>query len=92
MDRIYVREAETELLEEINDRLDEAGIEYDFDSDNRYMVDEFDTDEALAIMEDVGADAELIGSLRQSVCNRNTENSQDRNSSPGSLFSCTRGK
>ena len=44
MDRIYVREAETELLEEINDRLDEAGIEYDFDSDNRYMVDEFDTD------------------------------------------------
>lgn len=60
MDRIYVREAETELLEEINDRLDEAGIEYDFDSDNRYMVDEFDTDEALEIMEDIGADAELV--------------------------------
>lgn len=35
--------------------LTEAGIEYDFDSDNRYMVDEFDTERALAIMEDVGA-------------------------------------
>lgn len=60
MDRIYVREAETELLEEINDRLEEAGIEYDFDGNNRYMVDEFDTDEALEIMEDIGADAELV--------------------------------
>ena len=60
MERIYVRETDEEFLMEINQRLDDAGINYDFDSGDRYMVDEEDVDETLAIMEDVGVDAELI--------------------------------
>lgn len=60
MGRIYVEETDEELLEEVNQRLDDAGIDYDFDAGDRYIIDEEDVDTALAIMEDVGVDAELI--------------------------------
>lgn len=60
MERIYVEETDEELLEEVNQRLDDAGIDYDFDADDRYVIDEEDVDEALAIMEEVGVDAELL--------------------------------
>lgn len=60
MERIYVDETDDEILEELNEQLDDAGIDYDFDDGGRYLIDEDDAEEALRIMEDAGVDAELV--------------------------------
>lgn len=60
MERIYVDVTDDEILEELNEQLDDAGIDYDFDESGRYLIDENDVDETLRIMEDAGVDAELI--------------------------------
>lgn len=60
MGRIYVNEEDEEVLEELNQQLDDAGIDYDFDEGGRYLIDADDIDEALRIMDDAGVDAELV--------------------------------
>ena len=59
MERIIVYNADEELLQEINEALDDKFIDYDFDGDDRYMVDEDYVDEAIRIMESVGADVDI---------------------------------
>lgn len=59
MERIIVYNADEELLQEINEALDDKFIDYDFDDDDRYMVDEDCVDEAIQIMESVGADVDI---------------------------------
>ena len=60
MGRIYVDEEDEEVLAELNQQLDDAGIDYDFDEGGRYLIDADDIDEALRIMDDAGVDAELV--------------------------------
>lgn len=60
MGRIYVNEEDEKVLEELNQQLDDAGIDYDFDEGGRYLIDADDIDEALRIMDDAGVDAELV--------------------------------
>ena len=60
MERIYVDVTDDEILEELNEQLDDADIDYDFDDGGRYLIDEDDVEEALRIMEDAGVDAELV--------------------------------
>ena len=60
MERICVYEDDTATLERVNDLLDAAGIDYDFDDGDRYIIQSEDVDEALNIMEEVGVDADLV--------------------------------
>lgn len=60
MERIIVYNADKKLLQRINEALDDKFIDYDFDSDDRYMIDEDDVAEAIRIMESIGADVDII--------------------------------
>lgn len=59
MVRIFV-DTNSDILGDIEDALDNAGINYDYDSGDRFMIDEADADMAVEIMEDCGADPEII--------------------------------
>ncbi len=51
---------DNETLAEINDALDNAGIDYEFDSFDRYLIDNEDAEDAITIMESLGADTDII--------------------------------
>ena len=60
MTRIYVSNECKELYENITNALDAEYIDYDMDGYDRYMIAEDDADEAIDIMESLGADAEIM--------------------------------
>lgn len=51
---------DNETLAEINNALDNAGIDYEFDSFDRYLIDDEDAEDAITIMESLGADTDII--------------------------------
>lgn len=60
MNRIHIRNEENWLLNEINMALDDAGIDYDIDGGNRYLINDDNIDTAIDIMENLGAYTECI--------------------------------
>lgn len=60
MSRIFVRTSDISILRDIENQLDDAGIDYEYDSGDRFIVDDDDVDMALEILEDCGGDPELI--------------------------------
>lgn len=60
MTRLYIANGNDALLNEINNALDDALLEYDIDEGGSYLVDENDADEIIDIMESLGADVEII--------------------------------
>ena len=60
MTRLYITNGDEDLLNEINNALEDAFLEYDIDDGGRYLVDEDDVDEIIEIMESLGADVEII--------------------------------
>lgn len=60
MMRILVVNTDPILCTEIENALNGALIDYDVDSYGRYMVDEADGIDAIEIMEDLGADVDIV--------------------------------
>lgn len=60
MIRIYISTPDIEILHDIEDRLEDAGIDYEYDSGERLIVDNEDVDIAIEIIEDCGGDPEII--------------------------------
>ena len=60
MVRIYISTPDIEILHDIEDRLEDAGIDYKYDSGERLIVDNEDVDTAIEIIEDCGGDPEII--------------------------------
>lgn len=60
MIRIYISTPDIEIFHDIEDRLEDAGIDYEYDSGNRLIVDNEDVDTAIEIIEDCGGDSEII--------------------------------
>lgn len=60
MTKLYIANGNDALLNEINNALDDALLEYDIDEGGSYLVDENDADEIIDIMESLGADVEII--------------------------------
>ena len=60
MARILVTTIFDKTLAEINVALDNAGIDYEFDSFDRYLIDDENAEDAITIMESLGADTDII--------------------------------
>lgn len=60
MIRIYISTPDIETLHDIEDQLEDAGIDYEYDSGGRLIVDNEDVDTAIEIIEDCGGDPEII--------------------------------
>lgn len=60
MNRIFVDTSDIGILRDIENQLDDAGINYEYDSGDRFIVDDDDVDMALEIIEGCGSDPELI--------------------------------
>ena len=60
MTRIYLSVYDIEILHDIEDRLEDAGIDYEYDGVKRLIVDNEDVDTAIEIIEDCGGDPEII--------------------------------
>lgn len=60
MIRIYISTPDIETLHDIEDQLEDAGIDYEYDSEDRLIVDNEDVDTAIEIIEDCGGDPEII--------------------------------
>ena len=60
MTRIYLSVYDIETLHDIEDRLEDAGIDYEYDSGERLIVNNADVDTAIEIIEDCGGDPEII--------------------------------
>lgn len=60
MARILVTTMFDTTLSEINDALDNAGIDYEFDNFDRYLIADEDAEDAITIMESLGADTDII--------------------------------
>lgn len=60
MIRIYISTPDIETLHDIEDRLEDVGIDYEYDSGERLIVDNEDVDTAIEIIEDCGGDPEII--------------------------------
>ena len=60
MIRIYISTPDIETLHDIEDRLEDAGIDYEYDSGERLIVDNEDVYTAIEIIEDCGGDPEII--------------------------------
>lgn len=60
MIRIYISTPDIETLHDIKDQLEDAGIDYEYDSGDRLIVDNEDVDTAIEIIEDCGGDPEII--------------------------------
>lgn len=60
MARILVTTMFDKTLAEINDALDNAGIDYELDSFDRYLIDDENAEDAITIMESLGADTDII--------------------------------
>ena len=57
----YIVHADTEEeKKEVNKALDEKFIDYDFDSDDRYMVDEDEAEEFEAVLNELGIDFDEV--------------------------------
>ena len=63
MIRIYISTPDIETLHDIEDQLEDAGIDYEYDSGDRLIVDNEDVDTAIEIIEDCGGDPEIIYEL-----------------------------
>ena len=60
MIRIYISTPDIETLHNIEYLLEDAGIDYEYDSGERLIVDNEDIDTAIEIIEDCGGDPEII--------------------------------
>lgn len=60
MVRIYVSVPDIETLHDIENQLENAGIDYEYDSGERLIIDNADVDMAIEIIEDCGGDPEII--------------------------------
>ena len=60
MARIYISVHDIEILHDIEEQLEDAGIDYEYDSGERLIVDNADVDIAIEIIEDCGGDPEII--------------------------------
>lgn len=60
MIRIYISTPDIETLHNIEYRLEDAGVDYEYDSGERLIVDNEDIDTAIEIIEDCGGDPEII--------------------------------
>lgn len=60
MVRIYVSVPDIETLHDIENQLENAGIDYEYDSGERLIVDDEDVNMAIEIIEDCGGDPEII--------------------------------
>ena len=60
MIRIYISTPDIERLQDIENRLEDAGIDYEYDSGKRLIVDNEDVDTAIEIIQDCGGDPEII--------------------------------
>lgn len=60
MVRIYVNIPDIETLHDIEYQLEDAGIDYEYDSGERLIIDNADVDMAIEIIEDCGGDPEII--------------------------------
>lgn len=60
MVRIYASVPDIETLHDIENQLENAGIDYEYDSGERLIVDDEDVDMAIEIIEDCGGDPEII--------------------------------
>lgn len=60
MTRIYLSVYDIEILHDIEDRLEDAGIDYEYDGGKRLIVDNEDVDTAIEIIEDCSGDPEII--------------------------------
>lgn len=60
MVRIYVNIPDIETLHDIENQLENAGIDYEYDSGERLIIDNADVDMAIEIIEDCGGDPEII--------------------------------
>ena len=60
MVRIYVSVPDIEILHDIEYQLEDAGIDYEYDSGERLIVYNADVDTVIEIIEDCGGDPEII--------------------------------